>query len=119
MQIGTGLLRTPEAKLVPAWADAIGQAQPEDTVPTRAFSGRLGRSIATAYVKAANGADAPAPAPYPVQRGLSQAMRDAGTKANDIDRMQAWAGQAARLAPAEPAGTYVRRIWDEARAMLG
>jgi nitronate monooxygenase len=118
VQIGTGLLRTPEAKLVPAWADAIGKAQPEDTVATRAFSGRLGRSIATAYVRAANGPDAPAPAPYPVQRGLSQAMRDQGTKANDIDRIQAWAGQAARLAPAEPAADYVRRVWNEAKAML-
>lgn len=119
VQIGTGLLRTPEAKLAPAWADAIGAAQPEDTTPTRAFSGRLGRSVATAYVKAAHAPDAPAPAPYPVQRGLSQAMREQGTKANDIDRIQAWAGQAARLASTEPAGDYVRRIWDEARALLG
>lgn len=69
-------------------------------------------------MRAANSTDAPPPAPFPVQRALSQAMRDAATKANDIDRMQAWAGQAARLAPVEPAGTYVRRIWDEARAML-
>lgn len=119
VQIGTGLLRTPEAKLATAWADAIATAQPEDTVPTRAFSGRLGRSIATAYVRAANSPEAPAPAPYPVQRGLSQTMRDAGAKAGDVDRMQVWAGQAARLAPAEPAGDYVRRIWDEARALLG
>ncbi len=118
VQIGTGLLRTPEARLAPAWADAIATAQPEDTTATRAFSGRLGRSIATAYVKAANAADAPSPAPYPVQRGLSQAMRDQGTKANDIDRMQAWAGQAARLAPAEPAGDYIQRIWSEATALL-
>ncbi len=118
VQIGTGLLRTPEAKLAPAWADAIAMAQPEDTTATRAFSGRLGRSIATAYVKAANAADAPAPAPYPVQRGLSQAMREQGVRTNDIDRIQAWAGQAARLAPAEPAADYVRRIWDEAVALL-
>jgi nitronate monooxygenase len=118
VQIGTGLLRTPEAKLAPAWADAIGKAQPEDTAPTRAFSGRLGRSIATAYVKAANGSDAPKPAPYPVQRALSQAMRDAGTKAGGIDRMQAWAGQAARLATTEPAADLVRRLWSEAEALL-
>jgi nitronate monooxygenase len=118
VQIGTGLLRTPEAKLAPAWADAIGNAQPEDTAPTRAFSGRLGRSIATAYVKAAGGSDAPKPAPYPVQRALSQAMRDAGTKAGDIDRMQAWAGQAARLATTEPAADLVRRLWSEAEALL-
>jgi nitronate monooxygenase len=118
VQIGTGLLRTPEAKLATPWADAIAAAQPEDTVATRAFSGRLGRSVATAYVKAANSPDAPAPAPYPVQRGLARAMREAGSKAGDVERMQVWAGQAARLAPAEPAGSYVRRVWDEARAML-
>ena len=118
VQIGTGLLRTPEAKLAPAWADAIGKAQPEDTLPTRAFSGRLGRSIATAYVKAADSAEAPKPAPYPVQRALSQAMRDAATKAGDIDAMQAWAGQAARLATAEPAADLVRRLWNEAQALL-
>lgn len=61
VQIGTGLLRTPEANLVSAWADAIGSALPEDTLVTRAFSGRAGRSIRTAYVEAANSLDAPTP----------------------------------------------------------
>lgn len=118
IQIGTGLLRTPEAKLAPAWADAIGKAQPEDTAPTRAFSGRLGRSIATAYVKSANAPGAPKPAPYPVQRALTQAMRDAATKNGDIGAMQAWAGQAARLATTEPAADLVRRLWSDAQALL-
>ena len=118
VQIGTGLLRTPEAGLAPAWADAIGKAQPEDTVPTRAFSGRLGRSIATAYVKAANSPSVPRPAPYPVQRGLSQAMRDDAAETGDIDRMQAWAGQAARLAPAEPAADLISRLWSETEAVF-
>ncbi len=118
VQIGTGLLRTPEAKLAPAWADGIARAQPEDTLPTRAFSGRLGRALATGYAHAAASPDAPQPAPYPVQRGLTAAMRDAGTKAGDLDRMQAWAGQAARLASTEPAADYVQRIWQEARALL-
>jgi nitronate monooxygenase len=117
VQIGTGLLRTPEAKIAPAWSEALARAQPEDTAPTRAFSGRLGRSIATAYVKAANAAEAE-PAPYPVQRGLTQAMRDAGTKAGDIDRMQAWAGQAARLASSEPAADLVQRLWTDAQTLM-
>jgi nitronate monooxygenase len=117
-QIGTGFLRCPEAKLAPAWADAIGRALPEQTLVTRAFSGRPGRAIATAYARAATAPEAPNPAPYPVQRSLTQAMRDAATKNNDIDRLQAWSGQSARLAMARPAGDVVRELWSGAQALL-
>ena len=118
VQIGTGFLRCPEAKLPAAFADAIGRSLPEDTMLTRAFSGRTGRAIATAYVQAANARTAPDPAPYPVQRGLTQAMRDAAVKANDIDRMQVWAGQSAAMAAVEPAGDVVQRLWDGAQSLL-
>jgi nitronate monooxygenase len=118
-QIGTGFLRCPEAKLHPAWASALARTLPEDTVVSRAFSGRAGRSIATAYARAATASDAPAPAPYPVQRGLTQAMRDAAGKAGDVERMQAWAGQSAAMARAVPAGVVLRDLWDGAQALLG
>jgi nitronate monooxygenase len=117
-QVGTGFLRCLEARLNPAWADALAHTPPEGTLVTRAFSGRAGRSVATGYARAATMADAPPPAPYPVQRGLAQAMRNAGGRANDVDRMQAWAGQSAALARAEPAGLVARAMWDDARALL-
>jgi nitronate monooxygenase len=119
VQIGTGFLRCPEAKLPTAWADAIAAAGPEDTTLTRAFSGRPGRSLATAYVKAAAAPDAPPPAPYPVQRALTRAMRAAAVRANDIDRLQAWAGQSAALAQSRPAEELTRALWAGARALLG
>ena len=119
VQIGTGFLRCPEANLPRAWAEALGRSLPEQTLVTRAFSGRAGRALATAYARAAAAADAPAPAAYPVQRGLTQAMRDKAAKGGDLDRMQAWAGQSAALAPARPAAEVVRELWDGARPMLG
>ncbi len=45
-------------------------------------------------------------------------MRDAAIKADDIDRMQAWAGQSAALAQAEAAGEVVRRLWQGAQELL-
>ena len=118
VQIGTAFLRCPEAKIPSAWADAIGKAAPEDTVITRTMTGRPARSIATDYVRAAMAPTAPTPAPYPVQRGLTQPMREAAAKDNDVSRMQAWAGQSARLARAEPAGEVVQRLWQETQALL-
>ena len=116
--MGTALLQCPEAQTNPAWANALSRVEPEDTVLTRAFSGRLGRSIATSYVKEANAPEAPPPAPYPVQRGLTAAMRQAGQAAGDINRMQAWAGQSATLGRAEPVGEFLCRVWSEAGALL-
>jgi nitronate monooxygenase len=118
-QIGTGFLRCLEAKIATAWANALGRTAPEDTIVSRVFSGRAGRSIATDYVRAAVAPDAPKPAPYPVQRGLTATMRAQAGKNGDIRRMQAWAGQSCALARAEPAGQVFEEIWNGARALLG
>ncbi len=118
VQVGTGLLRTPEAALPSAWADALARSEPEHTQPTSAFSGRLGRALATAYVHAASAADAPPPAPYPVRRGLTAPMRQAAARDNRLDALQAWAGQSAWMAPAQPAAHVVTQWWKQAQALL-
>jgi nitronate monooxygenase len=113
-QLGTAFLRAPEAQTNPAWANALAGLRPEQTTLTKAFSGRPGRSVATAYTAAPG----PDPAPYPIQRALTAAMRADAARANDLQRMQAWAGQSAALARPEPAAQIVNRIWTEAQNLL-
>jgi nitronate monooxygenase len=116
--IGTGFLRCPEAKLNRAWADTLGKTEADETMITCAFTGRPGRGVSNKYVRASAFADAPSPAPYPLQRGLTRAMREEASKVGDTERMQMWAGQAAKLARSEPAGDVAIKLWKEASRLL-
>lgn len=116
--VGTALLRCPEAHTHRAWADALENLEPEGTMTTRALTGRLARAIATDFVKAAASPDAPRPAPYPVQRGLTGPMKEAGAAASDYHRMQVWAGQSAAMAKPMPAADLINQIWEKAQVFL-
>jgi nitronate monooxygenase len=118
VQIGTGFLRCPEAGIPTAWADALAVTPPEASVLSAAFSGRFGRTVETEYTRAAAAPDAPPPLPYPVQRGMTQAMRDQAARTNSLAGMQAWAGQSAALASAEPASALAERLWAETQRLL-
>jgi nitronate monooxygenase len=108
--MGTGFLRCPEAKTHPSWANALENLEPERTTLTRALTGRLGRAIETDFVKAMASADAPPAAPYPVQRGLTAAMKESGAARGDYHRMQVWAGQSAAMAKPIPAAELIEQL---------
>lgn len=118
VMIGTGFLRCPEAKINPAWADALGKMEADETMITSAFTGRPGRSVANAYARASAAPDTPVPAPYPLQRGLTRAMREAAGKEGKADRMQMWAGQTAKLARTESAGQLAQELWKHSQTFL-
>ena len=116
--VGTAFLRCPEAHTHPSWARTLESLAPDDTMLTRAWTGRLGRAIASDYARAWEAPVAPRPAPYPVQRGLATPLRESGTNAGDIQRMQAWAGQSAAMSRAIPAGDLVKEVWETAEGLL-
>jgi len=116
--IGTGFLRSPEAKINPTHAAMLGRTEAHETRVTRAFTGRAGRSVANRYVETAASAEAPPPAPYPVQRGFTRLMREDAARTGDSERMQMWAGQSARLARALPAAAIAQQLWDDALQLL-
>jgi nitronate monooxygenase len=45
-------------------------------------------------------------------------MRALAQKEGELQRMQAWAGQSAALAKAEPAANVLTQIWEQAQALL-
>ena len=114
VQIGTALLRTPEAETPALWADALARTMPEDTVMTRAYSGRLARAVRNAWIDTVGDAALP----YPAQRQAVAPLRGRALATNDAGIMQMWAGQAASLARTEPASHVVARLWAEADALL-
>lgn len=117
VMMGTGFLRARESSVHPAYADRLGAAEAQATTITRAFTGRAGRAIGNAYVHASAEAQVP-PAPYPLQRGFTRAMRDDAIKTGDVERMQMWAGQAAKFAQARPAEEIVQELWAAASELL-
>jgi nitronate monooxygenase len=111
-QLGTAFLLSPEAGTSPPYRTAVRGAQAEDTVITRAFSGRRARGVVNELARALAGrADLP---PYPVMNALTRDLRRAAAAAGDASVLSLWAGQGVGLAREMPAGELVAVLAAEA-----
>ena len=118
VQIGTAFLRSAESSIPTVYANKLASAEAHETVVTRSWSGRAGRAIENRYLRACAAEDAPSPVPYPLQRALTRAIREDAAKAGDTERMQMWAGQAAKFAQAGPAGVIAEELWRDSLRYL-
>ncbi|MFD6160531.1 NAD(P)H-dependent flavin oxidoreductase [Nocardia sp. NPDC060256] len=105
VQVGTLLLRTPEAGTKPAHKGALADPQFTETVLTRAFSGRPARALRNSFIDEFAAAAPPA---YPYVNTLTTALRKAA--AADPHSLNLWAGTGYRHASTEPAAVVVSRL---------
>lgn len=117
VQLGTAYLFCPEANVSPLHRGALARATATDTAITNLFSGRPARGILNRYLREAGPMSSQAPA-FPYAATLVAPLRAASEKADSLDYMQLWAGQAARLGRAVPAAQLTRELAAEALARL-
>ena len=112
-QLGTAFLLAPEAGTHPAHRALLAEEEP--TALTRAFTGRLARSIVNRFVLQHTGAAPPA---YPHIHHATAPIRAAARERGDPGGFNLWAGQAHHLAKAMPAAEIVRSLSEGGRAAL-
>jgi nitronate monooxygenase len=116
VQLGSALLRAPEAGVSDAYRQALADVADTGTRLTRAFSGRPARGIVNRFMDEIDArGDIPA---YPIQNKLTAELRAAAAAQGRAEYLSLWAGQAAGLAQAQPAGTIVRRLAADVEALL-
>jgi nitronate monooxygenase len=93
-QLGTAFLACEESNASALHRQMLFSAAAARTTLTRAFSGRLARSIHNEFVEKLRGREAVLP-PYPVQGWLTARLKEAALKAGRADVLSLWAGQGA------------------------
>jgi nitronate monooxygenase len=96
VQIGTAFLACEESNASPLHRAKLFSADARRTSLTRAFTGRLARSIHNEFIDALRGKEAQLP-PYPVQAWLTAQLKSAALAAKRADLISLWSGQGAPL----------------------
>lgn len=101
VQVGTAFLRTQQSAASAAHRAALSRVTADDTVLTRAVTGRLARGIRNRLVDHLE--ETGIVAPFPAQSWVVGALRAEANRRGDGDLQSLWAGQAAALARSDDA----------------
>jgi nitronate monooxygenase len=112
-QIGTAFLACEESNAAPLHRARLFSAEAGRTTLTRAFTGRLARSIHNGFVDAMRGRET-AFAQYPVQAWLTAQLRAPALAAGRADLVSLWSGQGAPLLKQHRAAELLRSLVEQA-----
>jgi len=116
-QLGTAFLSCPEAGIHPGYKARLRAARDDETVVTRAFSGRPARGLMNDYLRRLHPRQHEFP-PYPIQNALTGDIRRAAAAAGNTDFLSLWAGQGAPMSRGLPAAELVAALAAETERAL-
>ncbi len=90
VQIGTAFLATEESGAHPLYKQAVIDATENNTVLTKAFSGKSARGIRNEFIEMMEGVSI---APYPYQNDLTKKIRSEAAAQGRSEFMSLWAGE--------------------------
>ena len=114
-QLGTALLRCPEAGTSAPYRRALAAATETSTAVTTAITGRMARGIENRLMRDLHDV---ATLPYPVMHTLTAELRRRAAERDEPELMSLWCGQGIRLGTELPAGELVRRLADDAASTI-
>jgi nitronate monooxygenase len=117
VQLGTAYLFCPEAKISPAYRQALQKVGDHETVITNVITGRPARGIATRLVRDLGPMSDDAPE-FPLAASPLAPLRSKSESSGSGDFSPLWAGQAVRLAREMPAGQLTKRLAAETQERL-
>jgi nitronate monooxygenase len=112
VQMGTAFVTCLESGAHPIYKEAILHATEDETVLTKAFSGKSARGIQNDFIKEMKKYELQLP-PYPIQNSLTKEIRKSAAGANKREYMSLWSGQSPRLSKNQPVAELFQRILTE------
>jgi nitronate monooxygenase len=114
VQMGTAFLTCIESGAHKVYKEAVLNANEDQTVLTRSFSGKWARGIKNKFILETQNHDTLLPA-FPVQNTLTQEIRKISSEQNNQDFMSLWSGQSPRLAKIQTVESLISNIISEAK----
>ncbi|MCM3585846.1 nitronate monooxygenase [Mesobacillus maritimus] len=116
VQMGTAFLTCIESGAHPVHKEAILQAADDQTVITRAFSGKPARGIHNQFIADMQNQELEV-AEFPIQNTLTQDIRKAASAQNNSEFMSLWSGQSASLAKKQTVEELMKSLIAEAKKL--
>jgi nitronate monooxygenase len=116
VQIGTAFIASDESAAIPAYKEALRNAEDCDTVLTKTFSGRWARGLKNKFITALENSGLEIPG-YPIQGNLTLPMRIAAQRQNNREFTSLWAGQSAYRSEMKSAAAIFSQLVAEANSM--